>query len=132
MKVFATRKFEFHAAHHLPEHPTCGRIHGHSYQLEVEVSRDLNPFSSVPNTYQKLMVIDFKELKEVVEEIIIQEVDHCDLNEQYPVPTAELMALSFWITLEAVFTGRSELNVKLERIRLFETSNSFVEVRGDV
>ena len=46
----------------------CQNIHGHSYILEVFIKRDcLNDDG---------MVIDFKELKELINELIIKKFDH--------------------------------------------------------
>ncbi len=32
-----TKRFTFEAAHRLLDHPKCGRLHGHSYVVEVEL-----------------------------------------------------------------------------------------------
>ena len=121
MKVSITKKFEFEAAHKLPDHPgKCKNLHGHSYKLEVTVSSDqLN---------DQGMVMDFGDLKVIVNEHIINILDHSLLNDLFPVPTAEIMAQWIWVTLDVFIIELEKKRVKLKRIRLYETSNSYAEV----
>lgn len=35
-----TREFHFSAAHTIPGHPKCSRVHGHNYKVEVTVGAD--------------------------------------------------------------------------------------------
>ena len=64
------KKFKFEMAHVLDSSYSveCQNIHGHSYILEVFIKRDcLNNDG---------MVIDFKSLKEIINDLIISKVDH--------------------------------------------------------
>ena len=61
--------FRFEAAHSLPNHPgACKNLHGHSYELDVCVNaKTLN---------DQGMVMDFGDLKRIVQREIIDEFDH--------------------------------------------------------
>lgn len=117
-KVFLTKSFTFDSAHNLTEyHGKCEKIHGHTYRLEVTVS---GPVS------EDGMVVDFNDLKTVVNKNIIQKIDHQYLNEILPVrTTCENISLWTWKEIEPYI---ELLNCKLEKITLFETPESKVEI----
>ena len=77
------------------------------------------------------MVIDLKKLSTIINETIIDKVDHKHLNFdvdflQGVIPTAENMAIAFWQILEnKIHDGR------LCAIKLYESDNNFVEYRGE-
>lgn len=113
MKTSVTCTFTFEAAHQLPWHSgACQRLHGHSYRLEVTVAGPLGPQG---------IVIDFADVRRVVEAEVVDRYDHTYLNDLIDNPTAELIAHDTWKRLESTGLGVS-------RIRLWETPNSFVEV----
>lgn len=116
MKTFITKIFRFEMAHQLIDSYSdeCKNIHGHSYKLEVTLEGDRNPKTG--------MIIDFKELKEIVQPII-DDFDHSFLTvENYGMnPTAENMAYD-------IFKLLRERTPLLKKIRLWETNNSYVEV----
>ena len=96
--------------------------HGHNYELEVTVAGDLDPETGY--------VIDLKDLKEIIKEAVIAQVDHKHLNHDVPfmhgiIPTAENIAIQIWNVLKPRIT-RGSLHV----IRLRETENNVVEYRG--
>ena len=119
------KKFEFTAAYRLMYHDgKCHNLHGHTYQLEVEVT------GSVCGEGPKFgMIMDFSSLKEIVNEEIIDRLDHTDLNESLPTgvyPTAEAMVE--WMS--RVLQGRLlHSNINLIRVRLYETPTSYAEWR---
>jgi len=86
------KTFYFEAAHTLPNVPEghkCRRFHGHSYQVDIHVSGEVDA--------QTGWVIDFGTIKQVVEPIL-DELDHRCLNE---IPglensTSELMGNYLW------------------------------------
>ncbi|HUV12572.1 MAG TPA: 6-carboxytetrahydropterin synthase QueD [Acidobacteriota bacterium] len=82
--------FRFEAAHHLPNHDgKCQRVHGHSWVATVTVACP----RLVRQGSKQGMVMDFGDLKAVVQPIIDQYLDHWDLNETIPVyPTSENIA----------------------------------------
>jgi 6-pyruvoyltetrahydropterin/6-carboxytetrahydropterin synthase len=70
--------------------------HGHNYSIQVSVRGTIDP--------QTGMVIDLKKLKEIVNERVIDRVDHRNLNEDIDflrgiIPTAENLARAFWTQL---------------------------------
>lgn len=67
--ISITKKIEFEAAHRLSNYPgPCREIHGHTYKLEVTVT---GPIDS--NTD---MVMDFKELKKILQKAVLDPFDH--------------------------------------------------------
>lgn len=138
MKLSVTRKFEFCYGHCLPGHKgLCKNHHGHNAILEVEVGKEELPslgssvdFSiSTTSKFAKYhgMVVDFGDIKEVVKSQIIDVLDHQYLNEVLPAaylpPTAENMARFIFEKLSPMF------NFDLLRIRIYETPNSYCEIR---
>jgi 6-pyruvoyltetrahydropterin/6-carboxytetrahydropterin synthase len=113
MQTSVTRTFTFEAAHQLPWHDgKCRNLHGHSYRLEVTVTGPVG---------DQGIVVDFAEVKRVVERDVIAAYDHRYLNDLLDNPTAELIAAEIWKTVEAA-------DLAVSRIRLWETPDSFVEV----
>jgi 6-pyruvoyltetrahydropterin/6-carboxytetrahydropterin synthase len=125
--ISVCRRFEFHAAHHLPNYDgPCGNVHGHSYILEVEVMRGNPPLGIADPVNEKGMVIDFSVLKKIVDENIGCLMDHKDLNMIWENPTAENMVES----IATILRPRLPEFTVLTRVRLYETSNSFAEWRS--
>ena len=125
--ISVTKTFEFESAHLLPDYEgPCGVLHGHSYKLEIEV--DGPPVASVAEPYPSI-IVDFKELKEIVRVLIIDRLDHSYLNEKSMfrgcAPTAETMV--DWISSELLRIFKHHLR----RVRLWETSTSYAEWRPD-
>src|SRR5450755_2879588 len=129
-----TRKIEFSASH------VCRRAdlsegenqrlygaaanphgHGHNYVLEVSLTGDPDPVTG--------MVLDLKELKEILMRQIVEPYDHRFLNYEVPpfdriVPTAENIARDIWQRLEPHLTvGRR----RLREVRVYETPDLYVD-----
>jgi 6-pyruvoyltetrahydropterin/6-carboxytetrahydropterin synthase len=139
--VRVTKIFRFEMAHALWGYDgLCKNIHGHSYVLKVTVSG--TPIEDQGD--KKLgMVIDFGDLKRVVNKYIVDVFDHSlILNEKAPVdkftdvkdmfdrktwfdfqPTAENLVIYFANILQALLP----VNIRLHSIRLYETVNSYAE-----
>lgn len=123
--ITVTRRFDFCYAHTLPEYEgKCVQMHGHNGVLEIEVSHE------VPDYFKRYngMVMDFGLLKKVVNDTIIDKIDHKYLNEVYEFdedvpPTAENTVAVIAFILEAIF------GAGLVRVRLYETPNSYAEWR---
>lgn len=83
MKV--ARYFHFDAAHHILDSKgsPCEEPHGHTYKLRVVVEGELN---------ESGIVIDFRDIKEIVNREVLTKLDHKNLNEIFNNPTAELIA----------------------------------------
>ena len=131
--VHVTRKIEFSAAHryHNPAFSAeenrrifgkCNNPngHGHNYVLEVTVGGEADPLTG--------MVLDLKELKEILEREIM---DRMDLNYEVPeladqIPTCENIASLIWKLLAPkIKKGR------LTRVRLWESPDLYVDCYGD-
>lgn len=129
--IYVTKHFEFETGHFLQGYckgakNTCGNIHGHTYKLEVTLSGKINPETG--------MVIDFKELSEIVKTHIVSKLDHSFLNEDISEiggeinrPTAERMAVWIFHTLGNILTLN---NISVNKVKLNETSTSWVEYYG--
>ena len=119
MILTVTKKFEFHYAHYLPGYNgPCSKVHGHTGVLEVEVCGE----GRVKASYEG-MVMDFGDLKRIVQEEVIRWLDHEFINNYITVPTAENMCEWIWKRLEERF-GEG-----LVRVRVYETPTSWAEIR---
>jgi 6-pyruvoyltetrahydropterin/6-carboxytetrahydropterin synthase len=133
--MFVTRRIDFSASHVCrladlgdaenialfgPEASPNG--HGHNYVVEVTVEGEPDPVTG--------MVIDLKELKDILDRQIVQPMDHRFLNKEVQpfdrvVPTAENLAQNIWDRLEPVLnTPRACLS----KVRLFQTADLYVDI----
>ena len=134
--VYVTRKVHFNAAHRLHNparsdawnRETFGKCnnpnwHGHNYLLEVTVAGEPDPDTGY--------VIDLGVLKGLVEEKIVDKVDHKNLNLEVDflegvLPSTENFVVAIWNELnEALPLGR------LHAVRLYETERNVAEYRGE-
>lgn len=114
------KQFRFEAAHVLPHHPgKCGRLHGHSYRVDVAVAGKLR--ESGPATG---MVVDFDEISSVVKAHVVERLDHSSLNDLMANPTAEHIALWIWDELAPHLP-------QLVEIVVWETQTACAVVRSD-
>jgi 6-pyruvoyltetrahydropterin/6-carboxytetrahydropterin synthase len=112
------REFSFEAAHrlpHVPEGHKCGRLHGHSYRVEVHVSGDVDPATG--------MVVDFADITAAFQPVH-DCLDHRYLNEVEGLdnPTSENLARWVWERLSPALA--------LSRIVVRETCTSGVSYEG--
>ena len=104
--------FTFAASHQLPDHKgLCQYLHGHEWKLGVHIRKRVNKKTG--------MVLDFGDLKEVVNTHIVSVLDHSFLNEILYNPTAENLVV--WIWERLMFDG---LLKGIHQIELWEASNS--------
>ena len=122
-RVKIGREFHFEAAHFIPGHKgACANLHGHTYQGEVTVSS---------GGLDKMgMVMDYGDLKKIINELIVDRFDHSNLNDTYGMPTAEIMVLDFFMRIEVALT-HSYPGVRLERVELRETQHSRAVVEAE-
>ena len=121
-KYVVCRKFRFAAAHYLPDHPKCGTLHGHNYEVEVFVEGPTDVHG---------MVIDFSILKKLYNQHVASVVDHRCLNDVLPEigdPTAENLACWIFHRLSCVLEPWWPAH--LTCIRVQETPDCYVEVTG--
>ena len=133
--IYLTRKVEFSASHyyHNPALSSednrrlfgkCNNPHGHghNYVLEVTVAGEPDPATG--------MVIDLKELKQILEREVLAVFDHKFINHEVPqlngrIPTTENIALTLWQLLDGKIPG-----ARLHHLRLYETPDLFVDYYG--
>ncbi len=96
----------------------CSNFHGHNAKLEVTVS--------AMDGLKDGMVINFVKLKEIVEDTVIDKLDHKLLNDILELPTSENLIKWIWDQLE--LTLEKEY-VILEQLTLSETDSSYVTLR---
>lgn len=139
--IYITKIFHFEAAHVLRNYDgLCSNIHGHSYELQVTVKGE--PINDSKNS-KNGMVMDFRDLKKIVNEEIINIYDHAFIiNETTPddfieetkrhfgkviivpfQPTSELLLINFAKKIKNRLPG----SVKLAKLLLKETDSSFAE-----
>lgn len=137
MKLRLTKEFAFEMAHALTGYDgKCSNLHGHNYRLFVTVEGE--PIAD-PNSAQKGMVVDFGELKRIVEQTIVEPFDHAlvisadsPFNTGLPTktmvvdfqPTSENLLMHFAQLLE----GKLPANAKLYSMKLYETETSCAEL----
>jgi 6-pyruvoyltetrahydropterin/6-carboxytetrahydropterin synthase len=94
MEIF--REFRFDAAHQLPHVPAghkCGRLHGHTYRVEVHITGPVDPAAG--------WVADFGDVASAFQPLHAQ-LDHNYLNEIPGLenPTSEVLAQWIWARLQ--------------------------------
>jgi 6-pyruvoyltetrahydropterin/6-carboxytetrahydropterin synthase len=140
-KIRVTKEFNFEIAHALWNYNgPCANIHGHSYRLFVTVTG--SPIKDEENP-KFGMVIDFGDLKKIVNDEIIHPFDHaliiskkaaaslnCDNNQMFNKqiivdyqPTCENMVLDFVQKIK----NKLPSGIILHSIKLHETATSFSE-----
>ena len=67
------------SAHYLPQHKTCGIVHGHTYKVEIVIEGEKS---------ENGMVMDFYDIKRIVKEVL-KEYDHRLLNDILEFPSVE-------------------------------------------
>ena len=143
-----TTRLEFDAGHRIPCHKSqCRNLHGHRYALEITLSGDI---IAQDNLSESGMVMDFSDVKRIARESVVDVWDHAFLvfkddtdvlnflntlpNHKtvvFPtVPTAENMAAEAFKILRHQYKDTYGNHLKLERVRLYETPNSWADALG--
>ena len=133
-----TKIVEFEACHHLEGYKgDCSRMHGHSYKVEVTVG----PVSSGSYAWHKHleskaptpgMLLDFSKLKKILKDLILSQYDHQNLDEIFPVSTAEIMATSMLVDIQRTLDTLYPKTYVVKKVRLWETSTSYCTVYGKI
>jgi 6-pyruvoyltetrahydropterin/6-carboxytetrahydropterin synthase len=135
--IFITRKERFNAAHrlfradfsdekNLEVFGKCSNPnwHGHNYELFVTVKGNINPETG--------FLINLKDLSVIVNEYIINKIDHKNINievdfMQGMLASTENLAKAIW---DEIALPIQNLGAELHCIKLYETENNFVEYYG--
>jgi 6-pyruvoyltetrahydropterin/6-carboxytetrahydropterin synthase len=99
--------------------------HGHNYVVEVSVRGEPHPVTG--------MVLDLKELKEILNRQVVQPYDHRFLNYEVPpfdrqVPTTENIARDIWRRVEPHLPAGA---ARLFAVRVYETPDLYVDYFGE-
>ncbi len=106
--------FHFSASHFLTKyHGKCENLHGHNYKLIVTIEGEVKNDG---------MVMDFADIKKIVNEKILNSFDHSHLNEIVENPSSENLAVYIWDKLKD--------DLPLKKITIYETENCFCEYKG--
>jgi len=140
-----TTRLEFDAGHRIPNHKSqCRNLHGHRYALEITLSGDI---IHQEKASEDGMVMDFSDVKNIARASVVDVWDHAflvykddktvlDFLNSLPnhktvvfprVPTAENMAAEAFKILKNQYKDSYGNHLKLERVRLYETPNSWAD-----
>jgi len=134
--LYITRKEHFNAAHKLynpnwsdeQNNAVFGKCanrnwHGHNFDLYVTVKGYPDPDTG--------FIIDLKVLKTIIEEHVIEKLDHRNINMDVDfmkgkMASIENIAVGIWDQIEPHLDG-----CQLHSIKLWETRNNYVEYFGE-
>ena len=134
--MLITRRFKFAAAHRYYDESLSpeenqrlfGRCatpygHGHNYVLDVSVRGRIDPRTG--------MVVNLKDLKEVVKLRVVDRYDFKHLNFDLDdfkdtQPTTEAIAIQVWTLLDGQIPG-----CELARVRVYESDDLFAYYEGE-
>jgi len=141
-KIRITKQFYFETGHALHGYDgKCRNVHGHSYKLSVTV---IGSPSTNTEDVKYGMVIDFKDLKKIVKDEIVDKFDHATVfNKNTPhvelahelekrghsvilvdyQPTSEMMIIDFAKKIK----NRLPDKIELYSLKLQETGTSHAE-----
>ena len=135
MRVTVSRKAHFNAAHRLYRKDwtdeqnqrvfgKCNNpnFHGHNYEVEVRVTGHLDPETGI--------LINLKDLKEILEREVEDRFDHKNLNLDCPefsaiVPTVENICIVIYQIMRPLIPAHLDLGIKL-----YETPRNYAEYPG--
>lgn len=139
MTIYITRRATFNAAHRMyredwtaeKNESVFGKCanpnwHGHNYTLFVTVSGELN--------LETGYLIDLKDLKLIINDHVIEQLDHKNLNLDVPflrgkMATTEMLCVEIYRQLKTPVEKHK--GVILYSVRLHETENNYAEYFGN-
>jgi 6-pyruvoyltetrahydropterin/6-carboxytetrahydropterin synthase len=143
--MLITRRLEFDAGHRIPHHKSqCRHLHGHRYALEISLSGNV---VNTPGASEEGMVMDFSDVKAIAQKQVVEPWDHAFLVyagdtvvadflrtiEGHKtvvldcVPTAENLAAKAFQLLDGAYHDVYGNNLRLERVRIYETPNNWAD-----
>lgn len=120
MSATIFKDFQFEAAHRLPHVPVghkCGRLHGHSFMVRLELTDEIDQ--------QTGWIVDFSDISKAFKPLW-QQLDHHYLNdiEGLENPTSEVIARWIWHKMKPILPQLSSIMIK-------ETCNAGCIYRGE-
>lgn len=150
--ITVTKQYRAEIAHRLPNHPgKCKFLHGHEYLFEITVKASRNHLTTdIQEVDEETgMVLDFKCLKSIIEEVVgpwdhslilwAQDpltyilADYCKRDDGInlillsDIPTAENMAVEIACQMSAKLAGTY---TQIQSVKVWETTTSFAEWRA--
>lgn len=143
--MLITRRLEFDAGHRIPNHASqCCHLHGHRYALEITLSGEIVDSEGVA---EQGMVMDFSAVKAIANTVLVEQWDHAflvyrgdhavvEFLSTLPghktvvlpvVPTAENLAAEAFRILDAAYVNTYGNQLRLHRVRLYETPNNWAD-----
>lgn len=143
--MLITRRLEFDAGHRIQNHKSqCRHLHGHRYAIEITLSGDI---IATDGASEQGMVMDFSDVKIIAKTALVDQWDHAflvfsgdtavlnflnSLPEHKTVvlgatPTVENLAVEAFRILNQAFQNTYANNLRLERVRLYETPNNWAD-----
>ena len=133
--ITVTKTVKFDAAHVLTNHQgLCKNLHGHTYRVDVSVAQETDGD----------MVVDFKELKKIANEVICDRFDHAFIYNTKSAGESEIaavveknglrtVAIPFRSTCEnlaKIFYNELKARIPgLSSVKVWETADSCAEYR---
>ena len=137
--ITVTKTVKFDAAHILSDHEgLCKNLHGHTYRVDVSVAQAADDGRD--------MVIDFKELKRIANEVICDRFDHAFIYNTASKGESEIaavveknglrtVAIPFRSTSEnlaKMFYGELKARIPgLAAVKVWETADNCAECGAD-
>ena len=143
--MLITRRLEFDAGHRIPNHASqCRHLHGHRYAIEISLAGEI---IRTEGAAAEGMVMDFSDVKRIASRVLVDHWDHAFLVYQGDravveflaslpghktvvlpvVPTAENLADEAFRILDAAYVDTFGNQLRLQRVRLYETPNNWVD-----
>ena len=143
--MIITRRLEFDAGHRIPDHKSqCRHLHGHRYAIEITLTGSVIDRAGDPANG---MVMDFSEVKSLAKQHLVDHWDHSflvyagdtpvvEFLKTLPghktvvldcIPTAENLAAQAFARLDAIYRDSYGNHLRLQRVRLYETPNCWVD-----
>lgn len=119
-QAIVVKELVFDSAHFITDHPDkCVNLHGGRYAMNVKVKDCIDPLTG--------FVVDYGYLKRIVKQLVINELDHHNLNyvasELSWRSSTELLSIFIWERLIEYLPGLIELQI-------YETDQSHCCYRG--
>ena len=134
-----TKIFHFEVLYAVYGYPgACRNIHGHSYELHVTISSITNQDTYIPSPG---FVMDFKEIKRIVNNTVVGKFDHkVLLSAGFVAANPGFASMENLVIFEAEPTAENMLvyiknelsiklpgNTRLEYLKIYETKDSYAE-----
>jgi 6-pyruvoyltetrahydropterin/6-carboxytetrahydropterin synthase len=144
--MLITRRLEFDAGHRIQDHRSqCRHLHGHRYAVEITLSGEVVRRAGAP---EDGMVLDFADVRAIAGKALVDQWDHAFLVHRgdttllaflNSIPGHKTVVLEHTTTAENLASTAFEIldhayhdvygnQLRLERLRLYETPNCWVDV----